>query len=68
MPGMFYKKQLIERMVAAVEHIRDCDHCQRVYSATFESVDEASVSPGPFFVLDQCSRELRECPRWPAGI
>jgi hypothetical protein len=68
MPGMFYKKQLIEPMVAAVEHIRDCERCQRVYIATFESVDEASASPGPFFVLDQCRRELRECPRWPAGI
>jgi len=65
---MFYKKQLVERMVAAVEHIRDCERCQRVYGATFESVDEASASPRPFFALDQCSRELRECPRWPAGI
>ena len=65
---MWYKKQLIEGMVAAVEHIRDCERCQRVYIATFETVDEVSASPRPFFVLDQCSRELRECPRWPAGI
>jgi hypothetical protein len=59
---MFYKKQLIERMVAAVEHIRDCERCQRIYSVTYESIDEASVWPGPFFVLDKGSRELRECP------
>ena len=63
-----FKKQLLEPMAAAVEHIRDCERCQRIYIATYESVDEASAWPGPFFVLDLCSRELRECPRWPAGI
>ena len=60
---MFYKKQLLEQMVAAVEHIRDCERCQRIYSATLESVDEVSVWSRPFLVLDQCSRELRECAR-----
>jgi len=61
-------RQAIRRMVAAVEHIRDCERCRRVYDASLAESDKVSVLPRPFMVLDQCLRELRGCERWPNGI
>jgi len=59
----------IERMIAAVEHIRDCERCCRVYRTAFTAMSEAqNYEPHPWQVLQQCSRELHDCERWPAGI
>ena len=68
--GDFLKKQCIDRMVAATEHIRDCERCRRVYGVSFDIVLEAFRKelptmyieyPPPFRVLEQCSPELHQC-------
>ena len=57
-------------MVAAVEHIRDCKRCRRVFGTAFAVLmqEGAPYTPPPFGVLDQCSRELHQCAHWPKGI
>jgi hypothetical protein len=77
LPGMDYKKYSIDRMVAATEHIRECERCRRVYGVGFDIVLEAYRKelptmyieyPPPFRVLEQCFRELHQCEHWPKGI
>jgi len=70
MANDFFKRQAIAGLVAAVEHIRDCDRCRRVYGAAFDVLMEegAPYTPPPWRVLDQCLRELHECEHWPKGI
>jgi len=36
---MFYKKQLFERMVAAAEHIRDCERSAETWNAGFGQIE-----------------------------
>jgi len=69
----FLKKQSIDSLVAAAEHIRDCERCRRVYGAAFDALKEKNPvihypQPHPRFVLEECSRELHACERWPIGI
>lgn len=66
----FAKKRAIEAMVAATEHIRDCERCRRVYGAAFDVFRQegAPYPPNPWTVLRQSSQELHECERWPKGI
>jgi hypothetical protein len=71
----FFKKNAIDGMVAATEHIRDCERCRRVYGAAFNVTSEAHrekgikwIPPSPWEVFFHCSRELRACEHWPNGI
>ena len=83
MPDDILKKQAIRRMVAAPEHIRDCERCSRIYGAAFDAAVEAvrttqpealhwyehlAWPPHPYKVLEQCIRELRHCERWPRDV
>jgi len=61
----------IARQVAAGEHIRDCERCRRVYAAACDAVKDYALTRrglNPRLVLEECSRELHECERWPIGI
>jgi len=62
--------QAIKGMLAALEHIRDCDRCSRIYGAAFDVFREegAPYPPIPWTVLHQCLRELHQCGHWPKGI
>jgi hypothetical protein len=63
------KREAIEGMFAAVEHIRACERCRRVYGAAFDVLRQEGSPVWPSFrVLDQCARELRACEHWPKGI
>jgi hypothetical protein len=64
MSGDLRKRQAIDRLVAAAEHIRDCERCRRVYSVAFDIVLEALREeyrtlyweyPPPFTVLEHAS-------------
>jgi len=62
-------KNAIDLMVVAVEHIRDCERCGRLYGAALDVLrQERGYEPHPWRVLDHCSRELHECEHWPKGI
>ncbi len=64
------KKQAIGGMCAAVEHIRDCQRCRRIYAVAFEVFrQEGTLSTlNPWTVCFHCSRELHEYKHWPNGI
>ena len=83
MPDDILKKQAIARMVAAPEHIRDCERCRRIYGAAFDAALEAiretypseparleilAWPPHPYKVLWECMRDLRHCERWPRDV
>ena len=62
-------------MIAAAEHVRDCERCRRVYAVAFDVVLEARGEPYanvylafPFAALQHCFRELRECEGWPEEL
>lgn len=76
-PEHHSKKLAIESMVAATEHIRDCERCRLVYCVAFDVVLELLKTefpqweityPPPFKVFQVCFPELRKCPDWPKGI
>ena len=66
------KRQAIDRMIAAAEHIRDCERCRRLYGVAFDTVLEPLRERNPtlywefpFAVLEECLGELRDCEDWP---
>ena len=63
-------KGAIDGMVAAVEHVRDCERCRRVYGAALNVARQegAPIPPNPWTAFFLCSRELHECEHWPEGI
>jgi len=48
-----YKKQSIDLLVAAAEHIRDCERRRRVYGAAFDAAIEKNRLPPPLQHLDR---------------
>jgi len=64
------KKWAIDGMVAAVEHIRDCERCRRIYGAGYDVLRQegSPFMPNPWTVYFQCSQELHACEQWPKGI
>lgn len=70
----------IDTMVATLQHIRDCERCNRLYATAVEASMEAKNEiddeiygkgkPRPawaplYKILEDCLRDLHQCENWP---